>query len=248
MKIALLYICTGKYDIFWPVFHDTCEKFFLAEHEKHFFVFTDSDAIKDDGKRVHRVWQEKLGWPHDTLMRFHMFRGVEYELRKFDFLMFFNANAYFVDAVGDEYLPTPDEGLLFQRHPGYYNKGRLRFPYERRRRSTAYIPYWRGKHYLFGAMSGGFSEPYLAMVSALCRNIDTDKDNGIIALWHDESQLNRYALDVRYKLLHPGYMYPDDWDLPFERKIALLDKAKFGGADFMRGIATDGGGETSEAS
>lgn len=236
MKIAILYICTGKYDIFWPDFYNTCETFFLREHEKHFFVFTDSTAIKEATNRIHLVEQKKLGWPYDTLMRFHMFKGIEDELKKFDFLMFFNANAYFVDTVGDEYLPTLDEGLLLQRHPGYYNKNKLRFPYERRRQSTAYIPYWRGKYYVFGAMSGGYSEPYLSMVSTLCRNTDIDRENGIVALWHDESQLNRYALDARYKLLHPGYMYPDDWNLPFERKIGLRDKAKFGGYDYLRGI------------
>ena len=33
--------------------------------------------------------------------------------------------------------------------------------------------------------------------------------NGVIALWHDESQLNRYAAERSdYRLLTPAYWYP----------------------------------------
>jgi hypothetical protein len=180
------------------------------------------------------IEQKKLGWPYDTLMRFHMFKKIEKDLSRFDFLIFFNANAYFLQEISDEYFPTIDEGLLLQQHPCFYNKSRLRYTYERRRKSTAYIPYWRGNYYVFGAMSGGYSAPYLSMIDELSRNIDIDEKNNIIAVWHDESHLNKYALKVDYKLLHPGYMYPDGWNLPFERKIGLRDKSWFGGHDFLR--------------
>jgi hypothetical protein len=163
-----------------------------------------------------------------------MFMGIEKDLRDFDFLIFFNANVYFVEVIGDEYLPTLEDGLLLQQHPGFYNKFRFQYTYERRRKSTAYIPYWQGKNYVCGGMNGGYREQYLSMAGDLRRNIDTDEKNNIVALWHDESHLNKYALKSRYKLSHPGYMYPDGWNLPFERKIGLRDKLRFGGHDFLR--------------
>ena len=45
MKIAILYICTGKYNIFWKDFYTSCEKNFIPNSEKHYFVFTDAENI-----------------------------------------------------------------------------------------------------------------------------------------------------------------------------------------------------------
>jgi hypothetical protein len=206
----------------------------MLNHEKHYFVFTDSKEISGDFSQISLIEQEKLGWPHDTLKRFHMFKKIESDLNKFDFLIFFNANVCFIREIGDEYLPTRDEGLLLQLHPGFYNKFRFLYTFERRSQSTAYIPYWKGRHYVFGAMSGGWRDAYMSMINELCHNIDIDEKNNIIAVWHDESHLNKYALKVRYKLLHPGYMYPEEMNLPFEKQIKLRDKKLFGGHDYLR--------------
>ena len=51
---------------------------------------------------------------------------------------------------------------------------------------------------------------------------------GVIALWHDESQLNRYIIgrdDV--KILPPCYGYPEGWDLPYEPVMLIRDKSKY---------------------
>ena len=44
-RIAIFYICTGKYDIFWNDFFASSENHFCRGHQKHYFVFTDSTAI-----------------------------------------------------------------------------------------------------------------------------------------------------------------------------------------------------------
>ena len=41
-KVAVLYICTGKYDVFWKDFYISYEKYFLPDCEKHYYVFTDA--------------------------------------------------------------------------------------------------------------------------------------------------------------------------------------------------------------
>ena len=82
-KIAILYICTGKYDIFWEDFYKTSEKYFLNNSEKHYFVFTDAQSIYEENcDRVHKIYQKTLGWPYNTLMRFNMFKGIEEQLEK----------------------------------------------------------------------------------------------------------------------------------------------------------------------
>ena len=235
IKLAILYICTGRFSIFWEGFYSSCCRFFLQGKEKDFFVFTDADIPYKNETNVHVVEQKKLGWPYDTLFRFHMFERVIKKLKKFDFLIFFNANMLFIEDIDDSFLPSEEEGILLQQHPGYFNKCRFRLPYERRRKSKAYVPYWRKGDYVCGGSNGGYTENYLKMISALRQNIDQDERNHIMAKWHDESHLNRYVMDINYKLLHPGYIYPDSWNLPFDKKIRLLDKRQFGGHNFLRG-------------
>src|SRR5690606_14012861 len=87
MKIAILYICTGKYDVFWKGFYSSSEKYFLPSHHKEYFVFTDNN-ISPINERIHIVHQDKLGWPHDTLMRFNMFHSIKERLGCFDFIFF----------------------------------------------------------------------------------------------------------------------------------------------------------------
>ena len=73
------------------------------------------------------------------------------------------------------------------------------------------------------------------MIQELKASIDIDTNNKIIAVWHDESHINKYITHNRYKILSPEYAYPEDWKLPFSPKILILDKNKFGGHDFLRG-------------
>jgi hypothetical protein len=85
MKIAILYICTDKYDIFWDKFYESAEKYLFPNHIKNYFVFTDSKKRNFyNNPKIHITFQKKLGWPYDTLMRFEMFEKKLNELSKFE--------------------------------------------------------------------------------------------------------------------------------------------------------------------
>lgn len=238
MKIALLFICTGKYSIFWKDFYTSAEKYFIPDATKEYFVFTDdADLPFKDAQGVHVHHQERLGWPYDTLMRFSIFHRVEKELAAFDYIFFFNANTEFIRPVlPEEILPGESEdGLTVVLHPGYYNKPLKAFPYEKiQKRSTAYMPKAERKQYFQGCLNGGTGKAYLQMIKQLMKNTQQDLDNGIIAIWHDESQLNKYVADKHPKVLAPGYAYPEGWDMPYEPAILMRDKGRFGGSAFMR--------------
>ena len=45
MKIAILYICTGKYYIFWENFYNSAQKNLFPYETKHFFVFSDKILV-----------------------------------------------------------------------------------------------------------------------------------------------------------------------------------------------------------
>ena len=234
MRIAILYICTGRYAIFWDVFFQSCEQYFLSAHERHYFVFTENDIPYVSNERVHKIEQPYLGWPYDTLKRFHMFSRIREELAAFDYIFFFNANCEFRMAVNESVLPTEDEGLVVTQHPGYYNKSRDKYTYERNAASRAYIPYGQGEHYVCGGVNGGRAHAYLALINGLREAVDEDERNGIIARWHDESHLNRYILGMGYKLLSPSFCYPENWRLPFEEIIRVREKTLHGGHKFLR--------------
>lgn len=236
MQIGILYICTGKYDIFWNDFYKSAEQFLFTNSEKHYFVFTDSASIQSTD-RIHKIYQEKLGWPKDTLMRFHLFLNIEDELKKMDYLFFFNANYTFINTITEnELLPTEkDHFLTGQLHPVAYHKKRKNYDYETNPESTAYITESAGTYYFAGGLLGGRTPEFLKMCHQLKQNIDIDFANDIVAVWHDESHINKYFSENEPKKLDPGYCYPQNWYLPFEQKILLLNKSKLGGHAYLRG-------------
>ena len=227
-KIAVLYICTGKYSIFWKDFYTSCESFFLPEIRKEFFVWTDKEQLIQGLDNVKVFPRESGGFPADSLYRFEMFLQAENELRDCDYIYYFNANTLFLQPVGEEILPD-ETGLVAGRWPGRRERQHPMFyPYERNKRSTAYIPPRKPPYvYYTGGMNGGTAESYLKMVRTLNENVREDDRNGIIAYVNDESHLNRYLWEHPCKIMGAEYATPEEFmyrKLKYEPKIIFRDK------------------------
>lgn len=234
--IGVLYICTGKYSSFWKDFFISAENFFLPSFEKKYFVFTDAEEIyAEKNGNVKKIYQQFLGWPFDTLMRFDIFLKSEGELQNCDYLFFLNANIRFVTSVYTEILPDDyHDGLVGVVHPYFWDKDNSDFSYERNNLSTASIAHGDGKSYFMGGFNGGKTDAFLTLIHTLSSNIQIDLENKIIALWHDESHLNKYLLFKNPLILPPSYGYPEGSDLHFEPKVIILDKLKYGGHSYLR--------------
>ena len=77
MKIAILYICTGKYNQFFNDFYSSCEsKFLKGRADKEYFVFTDDLSISNQ-KNVHLIERQCMGFPLDSLLRFEIFMTIK---------------------------------------------------------------------------------------------------------------------------------------------------------------------------
>ena len=233
-KIGMLYLCTGPYSLFWEDYYKSFEKYFLEDIEKHYFVFTDNvDSINTFGSdRVNVIHIDPLPWPLITLLRFNYFLSIEDQIKNMDYLMFSNANVVCCTKImPEEFLPRDEkaETMFFVRHPGHCKGMKYNFPYDRQRKSKAYIPYNCGKDYVIGAMFGGKTQNFLKMCHTCKERIEDDLKHNIIAKWHDESHMNRYIVGhSEFRILHPGYCYPVGFDLPVEKKIAGVSKmAKF---------------------
>ena len=232
-KIGIVYICTGKYHIFWEGFYSSSQKHLLNEHEKQYYVFTDTPMIVSGGN-IRVIYKEPQGFPMDSLLRFEMFNGIRNELMQYDYILFFNSNMGFVSPVQEEILPDKfTSGLAGVIHPGYFNKIPFWFPYERNPYSKAFIQHGQGRYrYFMGVFIGGKTASFLELSEKCAEWIREDLNNDIIAVYHDESHLNRYFLDKEILELDPGYAYPEGWDIPFTRKIIVLNKVIHGGQAF----------------
>jgi len=230
-KIAILYICTGRYEVFWDEFYKSSEQLFFKEHNKHYFVFTDSKNIVTS-EEVTVIFQENEGFPNDTLHRFDMFLKIEDDVISYDYVFFLNSNMIFIENVSDEILPYKNyKGLIGVIHPlgeRYYNRPAM-FTYERNKKSTAYIPRIKGHHYNYfmGGFNGGSTIEFYKMVKELSGNIHEDERNGIVAIYHDESHLNKYFFKNKVHSLPISYGYPEGRDLPFKPIVMIRDKTKY---------------------
>lgn len=236
-RVAILYICTGKYDVFWREFFESYEENFLPNSLIEYFVFTDAEELYGEKQcnRIHKIYQQQLGWPNATLMRYHMFESIANQLEIFDYIFFMNANCKCVSKIEEkDFLPV-EKDILVVQHPGEYNKKPDRFSYDRNSKSTAYIPKGTGQYYICGGINGGKAEAYLQLIKELKKNIDIDNNNQVIAKWHDESHINRYIIDHdNWIMLSPSYCYAEGWNIPFEPKILVREKSKYIDANAMK--------------
>ena len=135
-----------------------------------------------------------------------------------DYLYYCDADMLFVGDVGDEILSD----RVATVHPGYLGK---RGTPETNPESSACVHDYEPLIYFAGGFNGGARDEYLRMANTLSHNILDDYRKGIIAVWYDESHLNRYFINFRpTRMLSPSYCYPESWSLPFEKKLLALDK------------------------
>lgn len=227
MKVAILYICTGKYNQFFNAFYESSEKYFLRGIANiEYFVFTD-DLSLSTAKNVHLFERQCKGFPLDSLLRFDMFLSIKNLLEGFDYVFFFNANMQIVRNIGIEFLPQ-EEGLMAVTHPGYYKSNDALKPFERNKNSKAFISRQPNKKYTYymGSLNGGKTADFMKLSEICSSNIHTDMDNNIIAIYHDESHLNKYLSGRRCLSLSPAYAYPEGKSLPFTPYIIIRDKTK----------------------
>lgn len=241
--IAILCISTGPYSVFWNKFFETFECNFLPTVEKHYYVFSDDKRIlKLQNPRVHVQYLSPEPWPLATLLKYHHFLKIKDELEKYDYLYQTNVNMECIQMVKEDFLPNNDKKpLMFTQHFGYCNKKKYYFPYDRNKNSLAYIPYNKGEIYVYGAMNGGKTLPYIKFMEELDTRIQQDLAHGIIAKWHDESHVNHYvATHDNYKILSAAYCYPEGTQTSLEAKIIAIDKGKYFDIEkFKNGSSTE---------
>lgn len=215
-NVGLCIVATGRYDVYAQRVIESARKHFCKNHKVTYFVFTDGTIT--DAPDVVKIFQKRVGWPYDTLMRFSMYAQHKAELANMDYIFATDADMLFVADVGDEILSA----RVATQHPGFVGK---RGSYETNKKSTACVKANEGRYYFAGGFYGGSRDEFFKLVEKTTRNIQKDLAKQFIAVWHDESHLNRYFIDHKPSLiLTPSYCYPEDWKLPYEPKLLALNK------------------------
>ena len=131
-----------------------------------------------------------------------------------------------VDKVGDEVLSD----LVATMHPYQTFYPKEQRSYDRNSKSLAYVSLGEeGDNYYAGGFNGGTTKRFLEMSEVLSERVSKDLENGVVALWHDESHMNRYLINNPPTLsLTPSYCFAEEQmgnlDYPYEPKIIALKK------------------------
>lgn len=242
-SVAILYIATGRYTVFWDYFYQSAEKFLLPDCDKHYILFTDNAELlsqQSSYSNVTMIEQEALEWPYIALMRYQIVLGISHILEKYDFTFYFNGNTEFLSEVPKEdLLPLKaDQKITLYLQPHVFHKNRNKYPYDRNSESNAFIPYNQGHYYFAGGITGGRTKNYLEMCKILHNHTTSDLQKNIIALWHDESYLNKFALNRNdIKVLPPYFTKGENEYWKHTSKLMFSDKThpRFGGHAYLRG-------------
>ncbi|KAM7238303.1 hypothetical protein CapIbe_009823 [Capra ibex] len=226
--IGLTVFAIKKYVVFLRLFLETAEKYFMVGHKVTYYVFPDRPADVPQialraGRQVvvlhvgsYRRWQDISMHRMEMISNFSRQRF----LHEVDYLVCLDVDMKFSDHVGVEIL-APLFGTL---HPGFYAADRQSFTYERRPLSRAYIPRDEGDFYYAGGFFGGSVPEVYRLTTACHQAMTADQAQGIEAVWHDESHLNRYLLSHKpSKVLSPEYL----WDERMLQRPPLLRKLRY---------------------
>lgn len=217
MKIGLALVATGKYyDAFVPQFLASLINF-IPEHNKTVYIFTDKKkGIEWHGNNcLFHIHVEHKPFPYPTLMRYHWISSLETVIDT-EYLFYSDVDMRMVK-VGKEIL----QPLVAVLHPGFYQGGGS---WEINPTSTACVLSDKINKYYAGGFQGGGSKIYIQAAKRMRDNIQTDLENGVVAVWHDESHWNKYLTENPFTEFNPSYCYPETASLPFEKKILALDK------------------------
>jgi histo-blood group ABO system transferase len=218
MKIGLIIIATNNYISFLEPLIKSADQFFLKDHDVTYFIFSNKDISLNSERKIITNYVEHKDWPWMTLGRYDIFTTNSKVFVEMDYLFYCDVDMRFESDVDSDIL---DETVVTQ-HPGFYNT--VGTP-ERRTESLAYIDPNESNQYFAGGFNGGSTFEFLKMSKILSENIKKDYKNGIIAVWHDESHLNKYFFEnPPKKILNPSYCYAENMVLPFEKKLVALVK------------------------
>ena len=222
MKICILTIATNKYLQFVEKLYDDIAEKFVPGAEINCLLFTDHEIEEtSDNVRVHYIDHEP--WPMPTLKRYNYFVKEKDYILEHDYCFYLDADMRIDAPVGEEVLSD----LVATQHGYQSMHPKEQMSYDRNPECLAYVAPGDEVTYYAGGFNGGKTTKFMEMAEVIADRVNKDLEKDIIALWHDESHMNRYMIDNPPTLaLNPEYCYAEEFigtQYPFQNpKIIAL--------------------------
>lgn len=234
MKICLNLIATNKYLSFLDLICPSIEEYFFPGSELTVLVHTNLDL--PDLSKYSKIKFVKNNidhepWPFTTLRRFQYFLSSRDTLEEHDYCFYVDVDSLFIGEISKPLLP--EKGMIGTIHPCLFQGPGTP---ERNPESKAYIPHEANNRYFCGGFFGGKTGDFIKTSEFIFQNIEDDLSRGMIAIWHDESHLNRYFFEnFPQVVLEPPFAVAENMTLRLpDSKVLFLDKASRGGHVFFR--------------
>lgn len=231
MKVAICFIGTGSYLNFLPKYYENIHEYFLPDAEKTFLVFTDGQGDFPEDVKLYK--QEHLEWPYITLTRFGIIKNAEEEIKKNDWFIFIDADALVVDKIESKDFFDETKSFFGVHHPCHFMKmpPHNKFPgaFETNPLSKSSVTENDDLSvYYQGCLWGGKVPDIFELIDELDQRVNEELENNVIALWHDESHLNKFFIENKNRVhtLGPEFAYPEVFSdhCNFDPKIVHLAK------------------------
>lgn len=184
--------------------------------------------------KVFRVFPYK--WPEATLLRYQIFESRIDELNC-DILMHLDADMLIASSPWDRIKKQIlSNSICLVQHPGFWRpiwkkriflyisnpllcardlRLKLKFggigAWEMCRDSSAHVEKKLRKSYACGGTWFGLNAPVAQLVKTLAENVRRDLDKNIIAIWHDESHLNKWSTENLHGFENPELCFDETY-------------------------------------
>jgi hypothetical protein len=254
-KISIISIATNEYLDYWFQLASSIETNAVDESNVNLHLFTnDVGRAREWCSNNLRIpvsfYQvENYGWPDATLLRYKVMLSLPIAEIS-DTVAYLDSDSLIVSKMTLESLPFLDSNsMTLIRHPGYWRptslamfyvkNSRLLFrdmfriisyggigAWEKRRKSNAFVKRKYRKKYFCGGFWYGPRTEFFKMVNVLAETVESDSRNGIVAVWHDESHLNKWASTNPFNSLDPSYCFAEEFHhlRELEAKIVAVKK------------------------
>jgi hypothetical protein len=212
MKIGLITMGTGDYIKYLDNNIKTFHKYFFPTFDRKFLCLTDKKYDPPIEAEVLNFPFYK--WPLATLYKPKAILSTEQYMKDCDVLFWIDVDLVCINHVTntDDIFPTLKNPICCVEHCGWLDENGneiILYPYERSPKSTAYVEDIHKVPYHQACLFGGLNDNFYKMIKTLDKNIDLDLEKDHIAVWHDESHLNRYFQDNMPKSIPKIYARPE---------------------------------------
>jgi len=231
-SIAIVTVATNIYLEYWKDMVISLDREIMPNKKIVSYVFTDQPELAKSYQSLLRnliIFPIKIppyGWPDATIRRYEIFSEFSSQINE-DVIIHLDADMLVLSDIYQDFIEAAEKSpIILVAHPGFWGltpnlrqKVKKLFSqtqnalgsWESRAISKAYVPVQDRRTYVCGGVWAGRREEFFRLTEQLADQVNTDFNNSVMAVWHDESHLNNWASKNDYLLLSPSFCFVADY-------------------------------------